>query len=65
VAVLGVKRAKLEDLEPLLGIASACRTGYAEYQPRFWRPAPDAMDRQRAYFTAILAGDNTLSQADG
>ena len=60
MAVLGVKRANLEDLERLLAIASACRTDYAEYQPRFWRPAPDAMDRQRAYFTSILDDDKTL-----
>jgi hypothetical protein len=58
--VLGVRRASLEDLEGLLGIASACRTAYADYQPRLWRPAPDAMDHQRAYFTSILDDDKTL-----
>jgi GNAT superfamily N-acetyltransferase len=58
--VLGIKRANLEDLDRLLGIASAHRTSYAEYQPRFWRPAPDAVDRQRAYFTSILDDDKTL-----
>jgi hypothetical protein len=58
--VLGVRRASLADLDGLLGIASARRTAYAAYQPTFWRPAPDAIDRQRAYFTSILDDDQTL-----
>jgi hypothetical protein len=58
--VLGVKRANLDDLDLLLAIASGCRTAYAEYQPRFWRPAPDAAERQRAYFTAMLDDDKAL-----
>jgi hypothetical protein len=58
--VLGVKRANLEDLDLLLAIASVSRTAYVEYQPRFWRPAPDAEDRQRAYFTAMLDDDRAL-----
>lgn len=58
--VLGVKRANPEDLEQLLRIAAARRTAYAEYQPRFWRPAPDAVDRQRAYFTSILDDDEAV-----
>jgi hypothetical protein len=58
--VLGVRRASLEDVEGLLEIASARRTAYAEYLPRFWRPAPDAVDRQRAYFPSILGDDRTL-----
>ena len=58
--MLGVRRASLADLDGLLGIASARRTAYAEYQPRFWRPAPDAADRQRAYFTAMLDDDKAL-----
>lgn len=33
VAMLGVKRATMEDLEQLLKIAAARRAVYAEYQP--------------------------------
>ena len=58
--MLGVKRASLDDLDLLLAIASGCPTAYAEYQPRFWRPAPDAGERQRAYFTAMLDDDKAL-----
>ena len=50
----------MADLDGLLGIASARRTAYAAYQARFWRPAPDAIDSQRAYFTSILDDDQTL-----
>ena len=60
MAVLRVKQANPEEVERLLRIAAIRRTDYAEYQPRLWRPSPDAMDRQRAYFTSILDDDKTL-----
>lgn len=59
-AVLTVQRATAKDLEQLLGIAAARRVAYAEYQPQFWRSAPDAVHRQREYFTAILEDDEAL-----
>ncbi len=59
-AVLRVERATSEDLEQLLGIAAVRRAAYAEYQPQFWRPAPDAVHRQREYFTALLEDDQAL-----
>lgn len=63
-----VERATEQDLEQLLAIAAARRTVYAEYQPTFWRPAQDGVDRQRAYFTSLLDDDETrvlTATADG
>lgn len=58
--MLEVERAGPADLEQLLGIAAARRTAYGGYQPTFWRPARDAVERQRAYFTSILDDEEVL-----
>lgn len=66
--VLRVQQARDDDLEALLTIADARRKTYAEYQPRFWRPAPDAVDRQRPYLASLLDDDDSLvltATADG
>jgi GNAT superfamily N-acetyltransferase len=57
---LRIQRATLGDLEGLLRIADARRQTYAEYQSRLWRPAPDAVDRQRSYVTSLLDDEETL-----
>jgi hypothetical protein len=51
--VLTVNRATSDQVEQLLEIAAGRRAAYADYQPGFWRPAADAIDRQRAYFTGL------------
>jgi hypothetical protein len=58
--VLSVEQATADDLEPLLALAAARREVYATYQPRFWRPAADAVDRQRGYLRGLLEDDATL-----
>ncbi|CAA9301374.1 MAG: hypothetical protein AVDCRST_MAG61-1029 [uncultured Friedmanniella sp.] len=66
--VLRVQRATVDDLDELLRMADARRKTYAEYQPRFWRPAADAVDRQRPYLSSLLDDDDTLvltAAADG
>ena len=55
-----VERATERDVEPLLEIAVASRAVHAQYQPQFWNPAADAVDRQRAYFTGLLADEQAL-----
>ena len=57
---LRIKQATLGDLEGLLRIGDARRQTYAEHQPRFWRPAPDAVDRQRSYVTSLLDDEETF-----
>lgn len=58
--VLHVERATEEDLGQVLAIAAARRAAYVEHQPQFWRPAPDAVERQREFLTALLGDDQTL-----
>ena len=50
-----VRPAEDQDLERVLGIAARQRADYANYQPRFWRPAEHAESRQRAYFVSLLS----------
>lgn len=49
------RRATSADLEALVELARRRRERYAEQQPRFWRPAPDAVSVQRSYFHELLA----------
>lgn len=44
----------------MLRLAAARRGEYAAYQPQFWRPAPDALERQREHFTGLLQNDQAL-----
>jgi hypothetical protein len=58
--VFQVDRAHRDDLEEVLQIADARRQQYVEYQPQFWRPAQDAVDRQGAFFASLLARDDAF-----
>ena len=58
--MLRAERARRTDLEQLLQIAAAHRQEYATYQPQFWRPATDAVDRQRAFFASLIDKDDTF-----
>jgi len=58
--VLKADRAGQADLDQLIEIAAARRQEYAEYQPQFWRPATDAVARQRRFFASLIDKDDTL-----
>lgn len=55
-----VRAAEVADLEPVLAIADRRRHEYSRYQPRFWNPAPDALNKQRAHFASLLDDPETL-----
>lgn len=52
-----VRAAGTPDVEALLAMAAARREQYRAYQPQFWRPAEDAIARQRAFFESLLHDD--------
>jgi hypothetical protein len=54
-----IRTATTGDLEAILELADTRRREYAAYQPVFWRPAPDAVDRQRPHLRSLL-DDETL-----
>ena len=49
-----VRRAGNQDLHHMVELARARREDYQQYQPRFWRPAADAIAQQLVFFTALL-----------
>jgi hypothetical protein len=55
-----VRPAEDQDLARVLGIAARRRADYANYQPRFWRPAEDAESRQRAYLVSLLSDPESV-----
>jgi len=54
VATTVIRPAGTGDLNAVLDLAAARREQYATYQPRFWRPAPDAAARQAAYLAGLI-----------
>lgn len=50
-----------DDLDNILDLADARRRQYATYQPVFWRPAPDAVSRQRPHLAALLNDDAVIA----
>jgi len=57
---VSIRRAAPGDLDRLLALAAAQREEYAGYQPRFWRPAPGAVDAHRQQLTALLGSGIVL-----
>lgn len=56
-----IRPARSEDLESILDLADARRRQYATYQPRFWRPAADAIARQRPYLAALIGDADVIA----
>ncbi len=56
-----VRTATSQDLEAILDLADARRAAYAEYQPVFWKPAPDARDQQRPYLAGQLTNPDVVA----
>ena len=53
-AGVSIRPAEPGDLDRILALAATQREEYATFQPRFWRPAPDAADAQRAYLLGLI-----------
>ena len=56
-----IRAATQDDLPRLLDLACQRRADYALAQPRFWRPAADAVERQRPYFARQLADERIIA----
>lgn len=50
-----IRAATVDDLDGILVLAADRRRQYETYQPRFWRPAADAAQRQRPYLAGLIA----------
>lgn len=60
-----IRPATALDLEAILDLAQARRQQYAGYQPAFWRPAADAVQRQRPYLARLIDDEGVLTLVSG
>lgn len=49
-----IRPAAAGDLDAILALADIRRQQYVTYQPRFWRPVPDAAARQAPYLVGLI-----------
>lgn len=56
-----IRPATQDDLPRLLDLADQRRADYERAQPRFWRRAADAVERQRPYFARQLADERIIA----
>ncbi|MFL6074757.1 MAG: hypothetical protein ACJ73S_15280 [Mycobacteriales bacterium] len=56
-----IKVATGEDVEAILALADARRRAYAAYQPVFWRPAADAVERQRPFLRTLVDDEAVIT----
>jgi hypothetical protein len=57
-----IRAAQAQDVDALLELSESRRREYATYQPVLWRPAPDALARQRPYLAGLLRDPDVLAR---
>jgi hypothetical protein len=58
---VSIRTAEPGDLDRILALAASRRDEYAAYQPGIWRPAADALDRQRPYLSGLIDDGAVIS----
>jgi hypothetical protein len=56
-----IRAAAQADAAAMTGMAASRREQYARYQPVFWRPAADALDKQYAYLVGLIADSQVIT----
>lgn len=56
-----IRPAQAKDLDRIVALADDRRRQYSNYQPVFWRPAPDAIARQRPYLEKFIADVSVIT----
>ena len=60
-ASVTIRAARAGDLDSVLELADVRRRQYATYQPTFWRPAVDAVARQRRYMAKLIEDEAVIA----
>jgi len=55
-----VRRAVEDDVPQMVELAEERRRQYQTYQPRFWRPSPNARSAQAAFFKTLIYNINAI-----
>jgi hypothetical protein len=56
-----IRAAAAADVAAMADLAAIRRDQYARYQPLFWRPAADALDKHRAYLASLIGNDEVIT----
>jgi len=56
-----IRTATQTDIAAILDLAEARRIQYQEYQPVFWRKAPDSREKQQPFLSAFIQRDNVFA----
>ncbi len=56
-----IRPTQANDLDQIVALADDRRRQYSNYQPVFWRPASDAIARQRPYLEKLIADDSVIA----
>ena len=56
-----IRAAAQADVHAMAALAAIRRDQYAQYQPRFWRPAADALDNHRPYLAGLVANPEVIT----
>jgi hypothetical protein len=56
-----VRTAAAADVAAMAALAEMRREQYAHYQPVFWRPAADALDKHRPYLARLVDDDQVIT----
>jgi hypothetical protein len=56
-----IRAAAATDVAAIAVLAGIRREQYARYQPLFWRPAADALDKHSAYLASLIGNDKVIA----
>jgi GNAT superfamily N-acetyltransferase len=56
-----IRAAAQADVDAMTTLAAIRRERYAQYQPRFWRPAAGALDSHRPYLAGLVASQGVIA----
>ncbi len=63
-----IRPAQLSDVPAMVNLSEQKRMEYQEYQPRFWRKAVDAREKQLPFFEHLIERDDVITlvcESDG
>ncbi|GHO49483.1 GNAT family N-acetyltransferase [Ktedonospora formicarum] len=56
-----IRQAEARDISGMLELAAQRREEYARYQSVFWKPAADALERQRPWFAKLIEREDVVT----
>jgi hypothetical protein len=56
-----IRRARQEDVSAMAALSERKREQYEGFQPRFWRRAADAREKQCAFFAQLIERENVIA----